>query len=138
MADLLEVRMGIECQAAALAAQRADDYDIQALNKSLGEMQQEFESGRSGTDADVSFHMAIAFAAKNPVHSFVMNSFSNYLFHGNRELLKQIYERGENTGKVLNQHRTIVRHIRNRDPDKAYGAMKEHINFFADFVKRCP
>ena len=65
--DLLEVRMGLECNAAALAATRADETDINALNQSFCEMEEEVNSGRLGTEADTAFHMAIAYSAKKPL-----------------------------------------------------------------------
>ena len=73
--DLLEVRMGLECNAAALAAIRADEGDLKALAHSLEEMTHEVASGRLGTQADTSFHMAIAYAAKNPLQVLVMRNF---------------------------------------------------------------
>ncbi len=55
--DLLEVRMGLECNAAAMAATRAVEKDFQFMEKSIQEMQQEVQSGRLGTEADASFHI---------------------------------------------------------------------------------
>gem|GEM_PF-2881316 len=52
--DLLEVRMGLECNAAALAALRADEKDINSMELSIEEMKKEIESGRLGTEADTS------------------------------------------------------------------------------------
>ena len=57
--DLLEVRMGLECNAASLAAVRAEESDLQFLEKSLDEMRKEVQAGRLGTEADVAFHMAV-------------------------------------------------------------------------------
>ena len=67
--DLLEVRMGLECNAASLAAQRAVDSDIQFLERSIADMHKEVASGELGTEADVSFHMAIAYATKTRFRS---------------------------------------------------------------------
>lgn len=80
--DLLEVRLGLECNAAALAAQRAAPEDIQFMAKSLDEMKTEINEGRTGTEADVSFHMAIAYATKNPIQVYLMRSFYDLLFYG--------------------------------------------------------
>ena len=134
--DLLEVRMGLECYAASLAAQRADSDDISAMDKSLADLEAAFASGRSGTGADVSFHMAVALAAKNPFHTVIINSFSNFLFHGNKALLHQVYDETENTGRILEQHGSILRQIKNRNPERAFEAMKAHILFLQAFVNR--
>jgi GntR family transcriptional repressor for pyruvate dehydrogenase complex len=64
--DLLEMRMGIECNAASLAAQRANPTDLEAIEKAIGEMATDTRAGGLGTEGDLSFHMAIAMATKNP------------------------------------------------------------------------
>jgi GntR family transcriptional regulator, transcriptional repressor for pyruvate dehydrogenase complex len=48
LVDLLEVRLGLECNAAALAAQRADETDITAMQQSIEEMQHEVKFRTSG------------------------------------------------------------------------------------------
>ncbi len=131
--DLLEVRMGLECYAAALAAVRADEADILAMEKSTAQMAQAFDEGRPGTRADASFHMSIALAAKNPFHTVIINSFSTYLFHGEQDLLHKLY--GEYPASVLQQHDDIIRQIKNREPDKAHAAMKSHILYLTEYVK---
>ena len=133
--DLLEVRLGLECNAAALAAQRADETDITALNQSITEMTEEVNSGRLGTEADTAFHMAIAYAAKNPLHILIMRNFYDYLFHGIGENLASLYEDPKNIEEILRQHRKILSTIKSRDPFKAYSAMKEHIGYVMAFFK---
>jgi GntR family transcriptional repressor for pyruvate dehydrogenase complex len=136
--DLLEVRMGLECNAAALAAARADETDITALNQSMLEMEEEVNSGRLGTEADTAFHMAIAYAAKNPLHILIMRNFYDYLFHGIRENLSCLYEEPENVQIILHHHQGILDTIMARDPSTAYSAMKEHITFVLKFFKNQP
>lgn len=131
--DLLEVRMGLECNAASLAALRADESDIKAMTQSIEEMNQEVVSGRLGTEADTSFHMAIAYAAKNPLHILIMRNFYDYLFHGIRENLASLYEIPENIEIILKQHKNILAAITGRNTDNAYTAMQTHIRFVMDF-----
>ena len=133
--DLLEVRMGLECNAASLAAKRADEDDITAMSKSIDEMQAEIESGRLGTEADTAFHMGIAYAAKNPLHILIMRNFYDYLFLGIGENLARLYEDPKNIHIIFHQHKGILASIKARDPDKAYSAMKEHINFVVEYFK---
>lgn len=135
MEDLLEVRMGLECNAAALAAKRADEKDINAMEHAIDEMKKEIASGRLGTEADTSFHMAIAYAAKNPLHILIMRNFYDYLFHGIRENLSGLYENRDNIDIILNQHHDIVQAIKSRNTYEAYSAMKIHISFVLDFFR---
>jgi GntR family transcriptional regulator, transcriptional repressor for pyruvate dehydrogenase complex len=132
--DLLEVRMGLECNAAAYAAQRATEEDIRFLEKSIEEMKDEVVSGRLGTEADVSFHMALSYAMKNPLQVDMMKNFYDFLFHGIRENLAQLYEKPGNIEKIIKQHKEILNAVRDHDPERAFGAMKQHIGFVLEFL----
>lgn len=133
--DLLEVRMGLECNAAALAAVRANGNDVTFLERSIQEMREETESGRLGTEADVAFHMAIAYATKNPVHVSLMRSFYDFLFVGIRKNLAHLYENPDNIEEIIKQHHDIYECLRMHDPDAAFKAMQRHIKFVIDFFK---
>ena len=133
--DLLEVRMGLECNAASLAAQRAVDSDIHFLERSIADMHKEVASGELGTEADVSFHMAIAYATKNPVQVDIMKSFYDFLFIGIKENLSHLYKEPGNIDKIDEQHKEIFKAIRNHDTEQAYLAMKRHIEFVLHFFK---
>jgi GntR family transcriptional repressor for pyruvate dehydrogenase complex len=133
--DLLEVRMGMECNAAALAAQRADEKDIRFLEKSLRDMQSDVKGGQLGNEPDVSFHMAISYATKNPLQVFLMKNFFDYLFIGIKVYLKHLYEEPGNIPHILAHHTRILEAIKARDPDEAYQAMREHITYVMDFFR---
>ena len=134
--DLLEVRMGLECNAAALAATRAVDKDFKFMEKSIEEMQKEVASGRLGTEADAAFHMAIAYATQNPLQVFIMKNFYDFLFTGIKVNLEGLYQIPANIDTILEQHRQIYQAIRDHDPEAAYRAMKQHIDFVHQFYKR--
>ena len=133
--DLLEVRMGLECNAASLAASRAVEKDIHFLERSIHQMRKEVDSGRLGTEADVSFHMAISYATKNPLQVFLMKNFYDFLFVGIKENLSHLYEDPKNIDNIIKQHTKIFNTIREHNPEKAFNAMKRHINFVLNFFK---
>jgi GntR family transcriptional repressor for pyruvate dehydrogenase complex len=133
--DLLEVRMGIECNAAALAAQRAGDEDLETIEKAVADMATDTRAGGLGTDGDVSFHMAVATATHNPLQIYIMKNVADFLFVGIRENLLHLYEDPENIEKILAQHRAVYRTIRDRDSEAAYLAMKRHIDFVIAFFR---
>jgi GntR family transcriptional repressor for pyruvate dehydrogenase complex len=134
LANLLEVRMGLECAAAAYAARRATDQDLRFLEKSIEEMQAEVASGRLGTEADVAFHMAISYASKNPLQVYIMKNFYDYLFFSIRENLSQLYERPGNIQTIIDQHQAIFQAIRSHDHQQAFSAMQRHIDFVLTFL----
>ncbi|MGD9975699.1 MAG: FadR/GntR family transcriptional regulator [Desulfatirhabdiaceae bacterium] len=133
--DLLEVRMGLECNAAALAARRAVDTDMHFMEKSIEEMKAEVRSGRLGTEADVSFHMAVSYATKNPLQVYIMKNFYDFLFVGIKENLSHLYRDPVNIEKILEQHLEIFQAIRNHDDAQAFLAMQKHINFVLGFFR---
>lgn len=135
--ELLEVRLGLECNAVAMAARRATEEDISELEKSLEKMVAEIEKGEEelGSDADLSFHMAIAYATKNTVQIHIMRSFYDLLFFGIKQNLQHLYTEPGNLDRVIEQHKAIVDAIRRRDPDDAYEAMRKHITFVIDFFR---
>jgi GntR family transcriptional repressor for pyruvate dehydrogenase complex len=133
--DLLEVRQGLECNAVALAARRATDEDIREIEKSVREMEAAVGDGSLGSDADISFHMAIAYATRNVVQIHIMKSLYDLLFYGIQENLQHLYVEPTNLDKVLKQHTDILNAIRQHDPDEAYAAMKRHISFVQDHFK---
>ncbi len=133
--DLLEVRMGLECNAAALAAVRAVKEDLAFMDASLEEMRAEVSSGRLGTEADTAFHMALAYATKNSVHVYLMKNFYDFLFVGIKKNLSHLYENPRNIDEILRQHGTIIAAIKRRDPKEATEAMRRHIQFVQDFFR---
>jgi GntR family transcriptional regulator, transcriptional repressor for pyruvate dehydrogenase complex len=135
LTDLLEVRMGLECNAAAMAATRAVEKDFQFMQKSIEEMQKEVASGRLGTEADVSFHMAISYATKNPLQVYIMKNFYDFLFTGIKVNREGLYQIPSNIDSILSQHTAIYHAIRDKNPEAAYRAMKRHIDFVYGFFK---
>jgi len=133
--DLLEVRLGLECNAVALAARRATEDDIREIEKNVEDMAAAIKEGNLGSDADISFHMAIAYATKNVVQIHIMKSLYDLLFYGIQENLQHLYTEPINLDKVLQQHTDILNAIRQHDPDEAYTAMKRHITFVQDYFR---
>ena len=136
LADLLEVRMGLECNAAAYAAMRAEEDDIQLLEQSLEEFKQQAGCGGAGTEADVSFHMAIFRATRNSLQVYIMKYLYDFLFRNISENLSQLYEEPGNTQKIQQQHTEVFEAIRRHEPEEAFSAMKRHINFILEFLER--
>ncbi len=124
---LLEVRLGLECRAAALAAERADQRDIRFLENGLADLRKTIGNGRLGTNADVAFHMAIAYATKNPVQVQLMWHFYDLFFNGVEAGLRLSTKRDDQIVAGIEQHEAIFKAIRTHDPQQAHAAMHDHI-----------
>ena len=135
--DLLEVRMGLECNAAKIAATRATASDLAALHDCLEEMATDLATNNTiSTAADSVFHMAVAFSTKNPVLLNLTRSFYDFLYIGIKKNLARMKDNELANQEVLEQHRTIYRHIVDREPQKADNAMRAHILFVQDYFAK--
>lgn len=73
--EIMELRTGIEVEAAGLAAERAGPGDLDRIAAAFTAVEQAVTRGESGIEQDFEFHRAIAQAAGNP--KFL--EFLNYL-----------------------------------------------------------
>lgn len=133
--DILEIRLGLECNAAALAAKRATDQDIISLSRTVQDMEEIVKDGDLGYGEDAAFHMAIAYATKNMVQIQMMRNFYDLLFFGIKKNLKHLHQEPINIDNILKQHRQVYNAIVEHDPVKAEAAMREHIVFVQDWFR---
>lgn len=125
----LELRIGIEVEAAALAAVRsspAQEVEIQSQVDRFADLVVE---GKPTDEADFQFHMAIATATNNA-------RFRTFLEHIGRRMIPRVKFRTVMGGvdplpsrdePILREHREIAEAILARDPDRAREAMRRHL-----------
>ena len=126
---ILELRMGIEVEAAGLAASNGKEADLAALRKELQEMVDAVE--RHDIDqlvrADLRFHRQICLASTN--NYFV--SFFDFLEPHLREATHQTRQRSSRTSSRLadaqREHEMIYYAISKRNPEAARAAARLHI-----------
>lgn len=118
--DLVEVREHLEVCAAALAAARATDEDIERLREHLIGMQSAGAGVEQFVEADLAFHLETAAIARNSVLSDIL--------HSVRSLLVAWFDRtlrveGTMTA-TLAEHEAVFEAIEARSPERAEAAMK--------------
>ena len=120
--ELIKYREIIEVGAIALAVERADDADIQALEENLRKHEQFQDEYKKAAKSDLEFHLLIAKASKNP---FVIkaNSIIKDIFHA---VMEQIIEK-MGTAPGLYYHRKMISAIKVRDKEFAVALMREHL-----------
>lgn len=128
--NVLEVRMAIEMESAALAAQRrspSQEADIVAAYREFDALLERRES--TGT-ADFAFHRAIATATNNPFYVEILDVLGLRAIP--RELVTTISEelrRSPEYQELLQaEHREIVRAISAGDAEAARSAMRHHLS----------
>lgn len=134
--ELLEFRLGLECNAAVLAARKATSEDIVHLTTIMEEMQQLVGQNNMGHEEDVRFHMGVAYATKNKVQIHMMKCFYDLLYYGIWQSHVHLYEEKPNLETIVSQHEKILEAIRNHDTQMANEAMGEHIRFVMEFLAR--
>jgi GntR family transcriptional repressor for pyruvate dehydrogenase complex len=124
--DLLEVRMGIECNAAYFAAQRKTFEDIRNIEESYKKLESQNE--KLEYDVDFQFHHSIAVASHNILLVQVFDAFLT-------EYRKQLQERYGwatkiygNNSPSLGEHYSIMQAIREGDGAKSEQAMRRHLS----------
>ncbi|MFK3940645.1 FadR/GntR family transcriptional regulator [Pseudomonas monteilii] len=128
--DLLELRMGLEGQAAALAAVRRTDDHLARMRQALDDYQDLAAAGDSCIEADRRFHLLIVEATGNLYFSEMMAQLGNGLIPRSRIALAE--RAGANLARhayLANlEHEAILNAIRRQDPDAARAAMCLHLS----------
>lgn len=124
--ELLEVRLALESNSAALAARRATEEDMRIIEQSLNRLLDARELERN-LDNELSFHMNIAYATKNIVQVHLMKSFYDVLYYGMNLAFPTLIKDEKLDEMTFDQHITIFNAIKDRDPDLAGRTMENHI-----------
>jgi DNA-binding FadR family transcriptional regulator len=124
-----EIRQSLECEAARLAAQRADKADISSIGKALDMMERALNTaGENATEADFQFHITIARATHNDLFERQILSLRPEMT-GTMRIASQITTNRppERTARVLQEHRDIFNAIEAGDGNLARLYMQYHL-----------
>lgn len=125
--ELYEARKILEVQAAGLAAERANEDEIQDLFEALEIMRIDLENQRLGEDADLQFHYAVARATHNKILIRLMNTLSDTMQKTLKSSRSRLYEHGGTPEKLYREHRDIYEAIKNHDSKNAQKLMLKHL-----------
>lgn len=128
--DLLELRIGLEGQAAALAALRRSEQQLAGMRQALDDYQDLAAAGDSCIEPDQRFHQLIAEATGNVYFTEMMAQLGSGLIPRNR------MAPAERSGAKLArhaylanlEHEAILNAIRRQDPDAARAAVCLHLS----------
>lgn len=127
---ILELRLGLETQAAALAALRRSEVQLQHMREALDDYRASLANNDSSVEPDVRFHQLIAQATGNTYFTDVIQHLGNSVIPRTRINAE---ERGDTDlmklGQLANlEHEAILNAIRRQDPDAARAAMLLHLS----------
>jgi GntR family transcriptional repressor for pyruvate dehydrogenase complex len=132
IADLMrcfEFRIGLEGEAASLAAERRTDEHLAAIEEAFEALNRANSAGQLGVEEDIRFHAAIAAASRNALFIQTLDTLATHIFNGmNVTRSLSLTRSRKRLALVQDEHRKILQAIREEDQDKARFAMREHIS----------
>ena len=130
--ELIEARILIEGEMAAVAAVAVTDADITALNDLIGRMQS--GDDQECDEADHEFHEHIARLTDNGA---LIDTVSNmWALRKQSRLAARIMSRAQGGGRTarVNEHKRIVKALAARDPAAAWAAMRHHLEMVREYL----
>ena len=126
--DILNARMLVEGEIAALAARQADAAGLALISQTLEEMERAYAEGRSWAEYDLAFHAAIAQATGNAALGGVVDRLWQEQYSPMFSLLSRRVNLTENWAATIAGHRAILNALRARDAKAARRAMHAHLS----------
>ncbi len=126
--EMLELRLAIEVEAAALAAMRHSPAQIEKIIEASNVVERTLTAGEASAEQDFALHMAIAEASNNSRFVEILRAIGTFAIP--RRAL--INERSGGMDKsyselIITEHQAIVAAICDRDPNSARAATRTHL-----------
>lgn len=121
--QMFEARILLECNMAALAAERGKEEHHAAMSEEVAEMFATLESPLDYLIHDVLFHRIIAQASGNPILAAIMETVTSSMYDKRRKTV----ERATDLRESAEMHREIYRAIRAHKPNEASKLMEQHL-----------
>ena len=122
--ELIEVRLILETEVAALAARRRSEAQMAALEQTIADMQADIEGGGMGIAADEIFHELLTEAAGNEALRIMLEMCAGMLSR-TRPLTQSL--KGV-PAMTLKDHTAICEAVRSQDEKAARRLMRRHLN----------
>ncbi len=127
--EVLELRIAVETEAAALAAARRTGENVAALRSALDAFSSAVEQGRDAVGPDFQFHLEVARAAQNRHFADLMSTLGGMMIPRARLEPAQplTAERQAYLRSVNLEHESILQAIDDQDVEAARAAMRTHL-----------
>jgi GntR family transcriptional repressor for pyruvate dehydrogenase complex len=125
--DLTQARIVLEPGTARLACENATEDDFRKLDQNIAETAEAFKAGREAVELNVGFHALVAEATHNTVVTLTMNTLFDVVKEASAEIVRSKPMAFAGSGQAIKYHKKILRAFRQRNPQRAYDLMLEHI-----------
>ncbi|AMS40106.1 FadR/GntR family transcriptional regulator [Aminobacter aminovorans] len=127
--QMLELRLAVEVEAAALAARRRTDADLLEMASALEDFAAARKQQNDASDADLRFHMALAEATHNPRFSQFLRTLGDLALprkHLPESIRGEAYL-GNQIDLAAQEHKAIFEAVQTQDAAYASTAMRVHL-----------
>jgi GntR family transcriptional regulator, transcriptional repressor for pyruvate dehydrogenase complex len=125
---LLELRIGLETEAAALAAVRRTEENVLKMRAALDRFSQAITQGGDGVEADYAFHAELARATQNIHYSQLFESLgSGQIPRAKLPATQHSEQRQAYLRTIHLEHESILQAIAQQDSESARAAMRIHL-----------
>jgi len=124
--QVYEVRRALEIEAAALAAQRRDEHDLEIVDDALARRRTAAQAARRRAflAADLDFHRAVVDAAHNPL----LSELYGVALASIARAIEEVVDDRELTEDTSALHGALADAVRRRDPQAAVVAVRQHLD----------
>src|SRR5690625_1186655 len=135
IANLLDLRKIIEVGCARSACEKADQNDLKKMEDALKKMWTAVENNELGEQADYAFHIAIAEETGNPLLINLMEDVSDTVIRTMKETRRiWLYETKKSIQKIYDEHKLILKAIKDKDGEAADTHMYRHLKEVEDLL----
>jgi GntR family transcriptional repressor for pyruvate dehydrogenase complex len=122
-AEMFEARRSLEMAIAGLAAERATSDQMASMAEELAGMYASMDEPEQFLVHDMDFHQTVAAASGNRILTALMNMVAAILL----DVRSKTVRRARDLKESAEMHRQIYRAIRDRNPEAARNAMRDHL-----------
>ena len=121
--QLTETRIEIESAIIGLVAARIDDDDLEKLRKNIEHTEQLISEGKISRDGNVTFHLILAEAAKNPLLEIIIESIMNVV----DSVVNWLKPSLSDSERIVKAHKAIYNALCQKEVKSARKLMRDHL-----------
>lgn len=130
--EVIEARLLVESEAAALAATHITDEELDTLDRLVAEIGRGHGSEDMGEGADREFHLGIAQATRNAAIVRIVDDLWALRSSSPDCAILHAKARAARVKPIIQEHSAIVAALRSREPGDARAAMRSHLRSVLD------
>ena len=135
LSDIFELRIALEAEAAALAAERRAQAHLDAMSLAIEEMIAANRERRDGAEADAAFHKTLAEATGNAYYRQFVTFLQGRIYSSIRAARNDLMKDAARAQTDVDEHRAIYEAVEKRDPEAARSALRLHLTNAAADLK---